>query len=377
MVHKLSHTILRNKTYWYNRRVPKKHAEVFGATVRARLSSDKVLAAILSNHLTSVLDQAWDSDRTSPIDVQEVIMSSRPRKVQLVEVADEYVDVRCISHASIRHGVQALVAVAGNRDVGNYTRDDVRAMVASLQNKGNKTVTVRKRLSAVSAVISYAYAELDIDRRNPFSRVVIKGEGMDSTPRGVFQIDQLLEGYREALSSNSHVLNLFPVLGETGCRLAEIVGLKIEDVDLRDDILHIRLNELRRLKTSGSTRSIPLLPMAKLALVKAIGTRSTGWVFPQYMKDSRCTATHASNALAKFTKSRFDGLTPHSLRHTFRDRLRSVEAPLEITDQIGGWSSSCWSSSTRVFHGLCVEVLSKVFNRIINKVSDRVMIQII
>jgi hypothetical protein len=51
--------------------------------------------------------------------------------------------------------------------------------------------------------------------------------------------------------------------------------------------------------------------MAKLALVKAIGTRSTGWVFPQYMKDGRCTAAHASNALAKFTKKRFNGFTPH------------------------------------------------------------------
>lgn len=186
-------------------------------------------------------------------------------------MAKEYVDVRGISPTSIRHGVQALVAVAGDREVSTYTREDVRAMVASLQDKGNKTVTVRKRLSAISSVINYAYAELDIDRRNPFSRVIIKGEGKDSIPRGVYQIDQLLLGYNEALSSHSHVLNLFPVLGETGCRLAEIVGLKIEDLDLRNDIIHVRPNELRRLKTSGSTRSISLLPVAKLALVKAIG----------------------------------------------------------------------------------------------------------
>ena len=33
------------------------------------------------------------------------------------------------------------------------------------------------------------------------------------------------------------------------------------------------------------------------------------------------------------------GLTGHSLRHTFRDRLRAVECPLELIDQIGGWRS--------------------------------------
>ena len=28
----------------------------------------------------------------------------------------------------------------------------------------------------------------------------------------------------------------------------------------------------------------------------------------------------------------------HSFRHSFRDRLRAVEAPTEITDVLGGWS---------------------------------------
>ena len=32
-------------------------------------------------------------------------------------------------------------------------------------------------------------------------------------------------------------------------------------------------------------------------------------------------------------------LTAHSLRHTFRDRLRAVECPMDMIDQIGGWRS--------------------------------------
>jgi len=34
------------------------------------------------------------------------------------------------------------------------------------------------------------------------------------------------------------------------------------------------------------------------------------------------------------------GCVVHSFRHSFRDRLRSVECPNEIIDQLGGWSSS-------------------------------------
>ena len=38
-------------------------------------------------------------------------------------------------------------------------------------------------------------------------------------------------------------------------------------------------------------------------------------------------------------KKYVDGLTDHSLRHTLRDRLRDVECPMDIIDQIGRWTS--------------------------------------
>ena len=28
----------------------------------------------------------------------------------------------------------------------------------------------------------------------------------------------------------------------------------------------------------------------------------------------------------------------HGLRHSFRDRLRAVDAPIEMVDRLGGWS---------------------------------------
>ena len=61
-------------------------------------------------------------------------------------------------------------------------------------------------------------------------------------------------------------------------------------------------------------------------------------LYPRYLKDGTCRATHASNALGKWLKKDF-GMTAHSLRHTFRDRLRASRCPLELIDQIGGWSS--------------------------------------
>jgi integrase len=45
-----------------------------------------------------------------------------------------------------------------------------------------------------------------------------------------------------------------PLLGETGCRLAEIVGLELNDIDMENELIHIRPNSIRRLKDQEIVR---------------------------------------------------------------------------------------------------------------------------
>ena len=229
--------------------------------------------------------------------------------------------------------------MAGDRDVSEYTREDAKLFVRHLEMRGNKTATIRRRINCLSAILTYAYAELDLDKRNPFSRLIIKAEGEDSHKRGTFTNDQLKWGYDKALASGSQIKLLMPLLGETGCRLAEIVGLRLEDIDLENDLIHIRPNSARRLKTRNSQRTLPLVGYAKLAMEKALTHSDDQYLFPRYIKNGKCYATHASNSLNKWLKKDFDGLTAHCLRHTFRDRLRALECSIDLIDQIGGWKS--------------------------------------
>lgn len=59
------------------------------------------------------------------------------------------------------------------------------------------------------------------------------------------------------------------------------------------------------------------------------------WLFPRYIKEDGCYATYASNALRGWMSPKWR-LTADSLRHTFRDRLRAAEVPLEAIGQLGG-----------------------------------------
>ena len=275
---------------------------------------------------------------TTPINIPVVVNSFKPKAYLLSEMAEEYISLKKIDRASPNLSLASFIELAGDRDVTSYVRDDATLFVNDLQRHGNKTATIRRKVNSICAILNYAYAELDVDKRNPFSRLFIKGEGQDANKRGTFTLDQLKRGYDHALSSGSQVKLLMPLLGETGCRLAEIVGLELDDIDMTESLIHIRPNRIRRLKTSNSTKTLPLVGYAKEAMLLALQHADDHGLYPRYLKDGTCRATHASNALGKWLKNDF-GMTDHSLRHTFRDRLRASGCPLELIDQIGGWSS--------------------------------------
>ena len=335
----IQYTISRSGTFYYNRRVPSHAVPAYGTHIRQALSACPVEAEAYATRLSNVLEASWAAHKTTtPINIPAVVNSFKPKAYLLSEMAEEYISLKKIDRASPNLSLASFIELAGDRDVTSYVRDDAKLFVNDLQRHGNKTATIRRKVNSICAILHYAYAELDVDKRNPFSRLCIKGEGQDANKRGTFTLDQLKRGYDHALSSGSQIKLLMPLLGETGCRLAEIVGLELDDIDMTESLIHIRPNRIRRLKTSNSTKTLPLVGYAKEAMLLALQHADDHCLYPRYLKDGTCRATHASNALGKRLKNDF-GMTDHSLRHTFRDRLRASGCPLELIDQIGGWSS--------------------------------------
>ena len=359
----IRYTIYRSGAYYYNRRVPNHAVRIYGSHIRQLLSSCPKEADAYATRLSSVLEASWDCPRSiTPINIPAVLDSFKPKSYLLSEMADEYLSLRKIELTPPRVALKTFISLAGDRDVVTYTRDDAKMLVSQLEKLGNKTATIRRRINCISAILNYAYAELDVDKRNPFSRLFIKGEGQDAHRRGTFTLEQLRQGYDCALSSRSQVKLLMPLLGETGCRLAEIVGLELDDIDMTEEVIHIRPNCIRRLKTPSSMRTLPLVGYAKEAMLLALQQANEQYLFPRYIKDGACRATHASNALGKWLKKDFR-LTAHSLRHTFRDRLRASRCPLELMDQIGGWSS-VGTIGSRYGKGYELEIVRKQINLI-------------
>jgi integrase len=134
------------------------------------------------------------------------------------------------------------------------------------------------------------------------------------------------------------------LVSDTGMRLAEAVGMLRDDIQTDENgqlVVQITPHPWRRLKTRGSERVVPLVGASEWAARRILAQRQPGdFAFPRYNKTSSTNANSASAALNKWMKPMVpDGASMHSFRHSMRDRLRAVECPADIVDQIGGWKS--------------------------------------
>ena len=212
--------------------------EAYGSFIRQALSKCPDEAAEYAKRLGYVLEASWsNTTRIQPVDVATIIESFKPKSVLLSEMAEEYLALREIDQGPPRSALSTFISLAGDRDVRTYTREDAKLFVHHLHLKRNKTATIRRRINSLSAILYYAYSELDLDKRNPFTRLIIRNEGQDVSKRGTFTNGQLKDGYDKAIASGSQIKLLMPLLGETGCRLAEIVGLELNDIDMEHGVI--------------------------------------------------------------------------------------------------------------------------------------------
>ena len=136
---------------------------------------------------------------------------------------------------------------------------------------------------------------------------------------------------------------LVAIISDSGMRLSEASGLHIDDIKLDEEVPHIDLkpHAWRGLKTRGSQRQIPLVGASLWASQRIKQTHTNSpYAFPRYTSSKGTNANSASAAINKWLKPKVpEGCVIHSFRHSLRDRLRAVNFPSDMIDQIGGWSS--------------------------------------
>ena len=230
----------------------------------------------------------------------------------------------------------------GDREITKYKRVDVSSLIDAGLAKGLKTATLKKQLGVVRAGVNDLIKEYELHGvHNPFKEFEIPNLLEDAAEKASLDSVQIDRVRSFVASKNTPTTNIIGMLLDTGSRLSEVLGLKLDDVKLDVEVPHIIIhkNTFRRLKSKASIRKIPLVGDALFSAQRAVSEVTSGFVFERYIdNDSGLVKNEtASKALAKALK-KLDCYTCHHMRHTMRTRLRNADVPAIRAEEIQGWS---------------------------------------
>jgi integrase len=245
-------------------------------------------------------------------------------------------------HAAAQRACAYLVEASGAKDLADYSRTDALKYRDYLIAKGMAGSSVSRVISSIRAVMNFAISEYALDLKNPF--VGMYHDRLAGVSKRLpIPIEDIRKVQQQCLSLDDDLRWLVALVSDTGMRLAEVSGLLKTDIILDEDIPFIRVqpHSWRKLKTAGSERDVPLVGVSLWAAQRLLDAYpDSGYAFPRYNKTTITNANSASAALNKWLHPYVpNGCTMHSFRHSMRDRLRAVECPADVVDQIGGWTT--------------------------------------
>ena len=279
---------------------------------------------------------------------------------------DEFVDylrsVRGLSDNTIRsyeRDVAAYLEFLDDRDLSfdSASRDESRAYIAELSRSGHKASSINRSISALRSF--YRCARISTDgTADPFDSVTLL-KGASSLPevlnhREIESILSEIGGESENFASIRDRA-LFELLYSTGCRVSEVTGINVVDVDhRRGTVLVHGKGSKDRLVFLGEASHSALYDYLPYREAKSAATEQALFLNQRGHRLTRGGITHIIRQRLKLQKH----ISPHTFRHSFATHVLDGGADIRTVQEMLGHASL---STTQVYTHLGIERLKTVY----------------
>ena len=370
-------TYKKGSVFYYSRVIPKdliNHYDKKRVVLCLRTTSYHQ-ARLLSETYSNKLEQFWLGLRLKQTDVPglNLIKTGSNNKYSTLPTIEDakqiYLKVKgkdknqlfvSTTNRNIRYVIECL----GMHPLDCYSTKDAAKLREWLLCKNLKSSTLRRIFSGIRAVVNFCIQEQGLECSNAFAKVYLPSN-IDTVKRKPISVNDIKTLVTNCIQIDDDIRHIVALIVNTGIRLSEAIGLLISDIDIESKIPNITItpHPHRRLKTQSSKRQIPLTGISLWAARRIIATQTSQYCFPRYTSSTKCNANSASASINKWLKTVGNQTNViHGLRHSFKDRLREVEAPMDIIEQLGGWSNN--SKGYDYGDGYSLELSHKYLNKI-------------
>jgi integrase/recombinase XerC len=233
---------------------------------------------------------------------------------------------------------------------------DLRTHLAQLAGKRPAPSTTRRRLAAYRSFYRWALREGLVDV-SPADRLV-SPKAKITVPRflDVGEVTDLVENPVQEGWFHTRNKAILELMYAAGIRVAEAASLDLKDIDLKANLVDVRLGKGRK------QRRVPFGPPAAQALVAWISRRGNRGEALFLNKDGLRLSVRSMYRIVRESgvQNGLSGVHPHALRHTCATHMLAGGADLRaIQEQLGHASLS----TTQRYAHVSVEQLINVYRR--------------
>ncbi len=250
----------------------------------------------------------------------------------------------------------------GTDEINGIVSGDIRSWMIHMIDSGYSTVSVHRKISSLRTFFRYAMraGELKVNpvdnitlpKRNKRLPVFLEEESLER----LLDVYDFGEGY-----SGMRNRMIIEILYTTGMRRAELISLRIGDIDLPEKVIRV-------LGKRNKQRIIPLMDSFcdKLAVYLDLRKdqfpgQGEGWLFLTD-RGNKLYDKFVYNTVIKYLGmvTTIEKKSPHVLRHTFATHMLNHGADLNSIKEILGHANL---SATQVYTHNTFEKLKKVYKQ--------------
>lgn len=277
----------KNGVFYFERRVPRdlrKHYSTSKIAYSLRTRSSAI-AATRAAKAAQQLDEYWYHLRIREVDLpgkhllriaqgtfpspsSDLVATTSAPCVSLSEAVAIYLRLKGSNRPvtfqrAAERSCGYVIDICGDKDLLAYTKADATGFRDALIERGLAGSSITRVFGTVRSVMNFAASETGLTLNNPFTGVYYDRQS-GVKDRAPLPIDTIKAVQQQSRTLDDELRWLVSLVSDTGLRLAEATGLLREDIVLDAEVPHLRVREhpWRRLKTSTSTREVPLVGAA-------------------------------------------------------------------------------------------------------------------
>lgn len=198
-----------------------------------------------------------------------------------------------------------------------------------------KAITVRGELACLSAMFHEAKRWGLIDKVPQFKKP------RASKIEWIYLTEDECARFIEACTSEPLLINLVPFVLNTGLRTGEFLGLRWDDIDLKEEVMTIRRSYVDGHTSTPKSGKSRIMPLNQTALQSLIDQKPTSFMRGNLVfcniDGSQMTKEHLRTPWARAIKrAQLRSFTRHDLRHTFASHLVQRGVSLQVVKELLG-----------------------------------------